>query len=51
MGQVVRNLVNKDLKAGFHSTRFNSYGLATGQYFYRIKTPEFTKVKKMLLLK
>jgi hypothetical protein len=36
---------------GTHEVSFNGANLASGIYFYRMRTPEFNSVKKMVLLK
>ncbi len=55
-GQVVKTLVNGTRQPGFYSTVWdgrNSSGqvVASGIYFYRIKSETFTSVRRMLLLK
>ena len=56
LGQRVRTLVDKFLPAGEHEVVFdgkNDSGgrVATGVYFYRIITKDFTESKKMVLIK
>ena len=51
LGQEVGTIVNKSMTAGSHSIQYNASNLASGVYFYKIKTKEFTSVKKMILLK
>jgi ligand-binding sensor domain-containing protein len=51
LGREVKTLINEQQTAGNHSVTFNAEGLASGVYFYRIKTGEFNDVKKLLLLK
>ncbi|MCX6830373.1 MAG: dockerin type I domain-containing protein [candidate division Zixibacteria bacterium] len=56
LGQKVTTLIDGILEAGFHEVRWNgvdSYGheAATGVYLYRLKAGEFSKTKKMLILK
>ncbi len=56
LGQRVITLVNRMTSAGTHTVTWNALDsegrpVATGVYFYRITTDEFTDVKKMLLLK
>jgi hypothetical protein len=51
LGQQVRTLVNDFYEAGTHHVRFNSSGLSSGVYFYRIESGNYIDVKKMLLLK
>lgn len=50
-GRKVTELVNENLNAGKHSVDFNASNLSSGIYFYRIVTPEFTSIKKMMLVK
>jgi flagellar hook assembly protein FlgD len=55
-GEKVRTLVTDELKAGVHDVSWdgrNEKGIsvASGLYFYRLKTEDFTRSKKMLLLR
>jgi hypothetical protein len=50
-GKVVSTLVNKDLTAGSYSFDYNASENASGIYFYKLETPEFTSIKKMILVK
>ena len=50
-GRVVEKLVNEYKPAGRHSVEFYADNLASGVYFYRIQTDEFTRLHKMMLLK
>jgi hypothetical protein len=56
LGQRVKTLMDEKQEAGFHEIRWdatNDQGgtVASGVYFYRIEADDFTKSKKMLLLK
>ncbi|MBN1213175.1 MAG: T9SS type A sorting domain-containing protein [candidate division Zixibacteria bacterium] len=51
MGQKVATLINGELSAGEHDVSWNASGYASGIYFYRLQTSEFTETKKMILLK
>ena len=58
LGREVKTLVNEYQKAGIHEFDFNSQGLSSGIYFYRIvihsdkiTAGNFTAVRKMVLLK
>ena len=52
LGRKVRTLVKDKLKtAGTHSVRLEARNMASGVYFYRIKSESKTMTKKMLLLK
>ena len=50
-GQLVETLVNDFKPAGKHSIVWNAENQATGIYFYKLKSGEFEKIKKMILLK
>jgi len=51
LGQLVENLVDKELDAGYHSINFNASSLSSGIYIYRIEAGDYIKIKKMMLLK
>lgn len=56
LGREVVMLVNKEIPAGKYAFTWNGkdmYGhiAATGVYFYRLETVDFTKTRKMLLVK
>lgn len=51
LGQLVRVLVNEFKSAGNYNVDFDGSNLSSGIYIYRIETPFFTDVKKMVLLK
>ena len=51
LGNEVKILVDEDQKPGSYSVMFNAGILASGIYFYRLKTPDFTKTKSMVLIK
>jgi 5-hydroxyisourate hydrolase-like protein (transthyretin family) len=50
-GRLVSTLVNKELTSGKYQVEFNADNLSTGIYFYRLTTPEFVDLKKMMLVK
>ena len=51
-GKVVRQVIrSQEYAAGKHDVRFDARGLASGTYFYRLTSPRFSSVKKMMLLK
>jgi hypothetical protein len=50
-GRLVQTLVDGELSAGLHEPVFNGNGLASGVYFYQLKTDQQTFVKKMTLVK
>ncbi|NIT56648.1 MAG: T9SS type A sorting domain-containing protein [Aliifodinibius sp.] len=51
LGQHVATLVNERLNTGVYDYQWDASTLASGVYFYELKTPEFTEVKKMVLMK
>ncbi|NIW44733.1 MAG: T9SS type A sorting domain-containing protein [candidate division Zixibacteria bacterium] len=50
LGQRVAILLNEHKPAGHHEVKFDGREFASGVYFYRIQTTEFTAIKKMLLM-
>jgi len=51
LGRQVEVLIDSNQDSGEHSVNFDAADLPSGIYFYRIKTPEKTEVKKMLFAK
>lgn len=51
LGQKIATLVNSNLEAGIHSVTLNAPNLASGIYFYELKSGSFFQIKKMMLLK
>lgn len=51
LGKEVEILVNQQLTAGSYKLDWNAAKFASGIYFYRIITSEFTDIKKMVLVK
>ncbi len=51
MGQKVITVVDRKLNSGTHEFTFDASQLTSGVYFYKISSGEFTKVKKMMLVK
>jgi len=51
LGREIFALVDKQMPAGKHKIIFNHPELATGLYFYRIQSEEFSDIKKMMLIK
>jgi hypothetical protein len=50
-GERVRVLVQEAQEAGVYNVNFDAQGLASGMYFYRIRTGDFVATKKMLLMR
>jgi hypothetical protein len=51
LGQRVATLVNKVMNAGSYMVEFEANTLPSGTYFYRLHTPAFQTVRKMVLLR
>jgi hypothetical protein len=51
LGSEVATLVNEVKSAGGYSITFNSAGLTSGVYFYKIEAGSFIQTRKMILLK
>ena len=51
LGQKVRTRVDQWQEVGLHRVRFESRGLASGSYFYRLRAGSFIQVRSMLLLR
>ena len=50
-GREISTLVNEQMQAGSYNVRFDGSSFASGSYFYRIQSGDFTQVKKMMLIK
>jgi len=50
-GQQVATLINRQMDAGVHSIEFNGLNLASGLYFYKLETPGFVEIRKMIMMK
>ena len=51
LGREVAMLVNKNMEAGTHRITFDGRNLASGMYLYRMKSGDYSAVKKMALIK
>ncbi len=51
LGREVATLVNEVKQAGIYTVDFNASSLASGVYFYTMKSADFNAVKKMILVK
>jgi hypothetical protein len=51
LGQGVTTMVEETQQAGYHETRLDGTGLASGVYFYRIQAGDFVHTKELLLLR
>jgi len=50
-GRMVAELINGIKPAGYHSIYWNASNHASGIYFVKMLTPEFTKTQKLMLVK
>ena len=51
LGRLVSQIADLELKPGSYEASWNADNIASGIYFYRIETEQFTAVKKMLYVK
>jgi len=51
VGNEITTLLNQQLTSGKHTVEFNSGNLSSGIYLYRIQAGEYSKSKKMILMK
>ncbi len=51
LGNEVATLVNKEQAPGSYEVTFNGTNIASGVYFYALKSNSFFQIKKMILLK
>lgn len=51
LGDHVETLVNGEQEAGVYEVEFDARGLASGVYFYHIKSNSYTSTKKLVLMK
>jgi len=51
LGKEVITVVNENVQPGKYRTTFNAENLASGLYFYKIATNDFTDIKKLVVIK
>jgi hypothetical protein len=51
IGEEIKTLVNENKQAGIFEFQFNAAGFASGIYYYRIVSGNFTDTKKLVILK
>ncbi len=50
LGREVAVLVNKEMKPGRYTEKFDGSEYPSGVYFYKLKTQTYSKVRKMILI-
>lgn len=50
-GQEVKSLISGEVEAGVHQVLFDATALPNGIYFYQLKTPSFSQIRRALLIK
>ncbi|MCK4359756.1 MAG: T9SS type A sorting domain-containing protein [Candidatus Cloacimonetes bacterium] len=50
-GQLIDVLVDEEIGPGYHNTYWSGTDLSSGIYFYLIETENYTKIKKMMLVR
>ena len=51
LGREIASLVNNQQEAGIHEIVWNAKDFASGVYFYKLQTGEYTATKKLMLIK
>ncbi|MCH8306358.1 MAG: T9SS type A sorting domain-containing protein [Candidatus Marinimicrobia bacterium] len=51
MGELVTELVNKRQNAGNYNVEWDASTAASGMYFYKLTSGDFSKTMRMILLK
>lgn len=51
IGQLVRNILNKEMPKGSHEVDFDGKELSSGVYFYKISAGKYFEEKKMIIIK
>jgi len=51
LGRIVEDLAQGEYRAGHHRLIFDASDLTTGIYYYKLETDNYTKIKKLVLLK
>jgi hypothetical protein len=51
LGEKVATLVSENLTVGSYQYQWDARDLASGVYFYRLEVSDFTKSRKMLLIR
>ncbi len=50
-GKEVSTLISKEMNAGSYTFDFDGSSLSSGVYFYKLETPDYSSIRKMILVK
>lgn len=51
LGQEISQVINGTFDAGVHQVQFDASNLVSGVYYYKMETPKFNSIKKMVVIK
>ncbi len=51
LGQEISRVVNGEFDAGVHQIDFDATNLTSGVYYYKMETPKFSQIRKMIVVK
>lgn len=51
LGQKITTIVNQEFSVGSHKVTWNTNGAASGMYFYKLRSLNFSKTRKMTLVR
>ncbi len=51
LGEKIASLISESLNAGTYTVKWIAEGLASGMYFYRLRSGDFVSVKRMVMLR
>ncbi|MCS7052747.1 MAG: M12 family metallo-peptidase [Ignavibacterium sp.] len=51
LGQEISKIVDGEFDAGVHKIDFDASELTSGVYYYKMETPQFSQIKKMIVVK
>ncbi len=51
LGREIKILLDENVRSGLHSIEFNASELQSGVYFYKLESNQYSKTKKLIILK
>jgi hypothetical protein len=51
LGRIITKLGNEEKRSGTYKITWNAQNISSGVYFFKVTAGEYSKVKKMMLLK